>query len=263
MTADAASGTPPPRHARGKVAIVTGAGTGIGKHTAWALLGAGYAVVLAGRRLELLQAVAEESGSGQRALAVRTDVADAGSVARLFARTKEAFGRLDLLFNNAGSGAPAVPLEELTLDRWQRVVDVNLTGAFLCTQHAFRLMKNQNPKGGRIINNGSISAQVPRPNSAPYTATKHALTGLTRSTFLDGREHGIVCGQIDIGNAHTPMTARMAQGVKQADGSVKAEPTMDVENVARAVLYMDSLPLDANVPFLTVMASAMPYIGRG
>lgn len=247
----------------GKVAIVTGAGTGIGRHTALALLREGYSVALAGRRLELLQETAEESGAGERALPVRTDVREADSVAALFARTKDAFGRLDLLFNNAGTGAPPVPLEELTLEQWQRVVDINLTGTFLCTQHAIRLMKNQQPKGGRIINNGSISAQVPRPNSAPYTSTKHALTGLTRSTFLDGRQHNIVCGQIDIGNALTSMTARMGQGMKQADGSTKPEPTMDVRNVAEAVVYMDSLPLDANVPFITVMASSMPYIGRG
>ena len=247
----------------GKVAIVTGAGTGIGKHTALGLLREGYSVALAGRRLELLQETAEESGAGERALPVRADVRDADSVAALFARTQDAFGRLDLLFNNAGTGAPPVPLEELTLEQWQRVVDVNLTGAFLCTQHAIRLMKNQQPKGGRIINNGSISAHVPRPNSAPYTSTKHALTGLTRSTFLDGRQHNIVCGQIDIGNALTSMTSRMEQGMKQADGSTKPEPTMDVQNVAEAVVYMDSLPLDANVPFITVMASSMPYIGRG
>ena len=247
----------------GKVAIVTGAGTGIGKHTTLALLNAGYSVALGGRRLELLEAVAEESGAGERALPVRADVADPESVANLFAAAKDAFGRLDLLFNNAGTGAPPLPLEDLPLEQWRRVVDVNLTGAFLCTQHAFRAMRSQDPKGGRIINNGSISAHVPRPNSAPYTATKHALTGLTRSTFLDGRAHDIVCGQIDIGNAHTPMTARMGQGAKQADGSTKPEPTMDVANVAQAVLYMDSLPLDANVPFLTVMASSMPYIGRG
>jgi len=247
----------------GKVAIVTGAGTGIGKHTTLALLKEGYSVALAGRRLELLEAVVEESGAGERALALRTDVSDPDSVAALFAKTKETFGRLDLLFNNAGTGAPPVPMEDLTLEQWQRVVDINLTGSFLCTQNAIRLMKDQDPKGGRIINNGSISAHVPRPNSAPYTSTKHALTGLTRSTFLDGRAHNIVCGQIDIGNALTHMTSRMGQGMKQPDGSVKSEPTMDVENVAQAVVYMDSLPLDANVPFITVMASSMPYIGRG
>ena len=246
-----------------KIAIVTGAGTGIGKHTALALLERGYAVVLSGRRGHLLEAVAEESGAGERALAVPTDVTDAASVAALFDATLGKFGRLDLLFNNAGTGAPPVPLEELSLEQWQRVVDVNLTGSFLCTQHAIRAMKRQRPPGGRIINNGSISAQVPRPNSAPYTATKHALTGLTRSTCLDGRAHNIVCGQIDIGNALTDMTAGMGKGMKQPDGSVRPEPTMAVENVAQAVVYMDSLPLDANVPFITVMASAMPLMGRG
>ena len=247
----------------GKVAIVTGAGTGIGKYTTLALLAKDYSVALAGRRLELLEEVAAESGAGDRALAVQADVSNADSVAALFAKTQETFGRLDLLFNNAGTGGPPVPMEDLTLEQWQRVVDINLTGTFLCTQHAIRLMKSQDPKGGRIINNGSISAHVPRPNSAPYTSTKHALTGLTRSTFLDGREHNIVCGQIDIGNALTPMTGRMGRGAKQADGSVKPEPTMDVQNVADAVVYMDSLPLDANVPFITVMASSMPFIGRG
>lgn len=246
-----------------KVAIVTGAGTGIGKHTTLALLDAGYSVVLAGRRLERLEAVVETSSAGSRALAVQADVSDPDSVFNLFERTREAFGRLDLLFNNAGTGAPPLPMEELTVEQWKRVVDVNLTGSFLCTQQAIKLMKDQNPKGGRIINNGSISAQVPRPNSAPYTSTKHAITGLTRSTSLDGRKHDIVCGQIDIGNAFTDMTSRMQNGVQQADGSLKEEPTMDVDNVVRAVLYMDSLPLDANVQFMTVMASKMPFIGRG
>lgn len=246
-----------------KVAIVTGAGTGIGKHTTLALLDAGYSVVLAGRRLARLEAVVEESDAGSRALAVQADVSDPDSVIALFESTGEAFGRLDLLFNNAGTGAPPVPLEELTVEQWKRVVDINLTGSFLCTQQAIKMMKEQDPRGGRIINNGSISAQVPRPNSAPYTSTKHAITGLTRSTSLDGRKHDIVCGQIDIGNALTEMTSRMQGGVRQADGSMKLEPTMDVENVARAVLYMDSLPLDANVQFMTVMASKMPYIGRG
>ena len=246
-----------------KVAIVTGAGTGIGKHTTVALLDAGYSVVLAGRRLARLEAVVEESDAGSRALAVQADVSDPDSVIALFESTGEAFGRLDLLFNNAGTGAPPVPLEELTVEQWKRVVDINLTGSFLCTQQAIKMMKEQDPRGGRIINNGSISAQVPRPNSAPYTSTKHAITGLTRSTSLDGRKHDIVCGQIDIGNALTEMTSRMQGGVRQADGSMKLEPTMDVENVARAVLYMDSLPLDANVQFMTVMASKMPYIGRG
>ena len=247
----------------GKVAIITGAGSGIGKHTALALLEGGYAVVLAGRRVERLEAVAEESGAGNRAFAVRTDVADAESVAGLFAQTREAYGRLDLLFNNAGTGTPPIPMEDLTLEQWQRVVDVNLTGAFLCAQHAIRMMKNQDPKGGRIVNNGSISAHVPRPHSAPYTSTKHAMTGLTRSIALDGREHDIVCGQIDIGNALTRMTARMGEGMPQPDGSIRPEPTMDVENVARAVVYMDSLPLDANVLFMTVMAPGMPFVGRG
>ena len=246
-----------------RVAIVTGAGTGIGKAVSLALLAEGYSVVLAGRRGELLDAIAGESGAGARVLAVPTDVGDPDAVAALFSATNERFGRLDLLFNNAGRGAPAVPLEELTVEQWRSVVDVNLTGSFLCTQEAFRLMKSQDPRGGRIINNGSISAHAPRPNSAPYTATKHAITGLTKSAALDGRKYDIACGQIDIGNAHTDMTARMGAGVAQADGSTRAEPTMDVENVARAVLYMASLPLDANVLFMTVMASQMPFVGRG
>ena len=247
----------------GKVAIITGAGSGIGKHTALGLLAADYGVALAGRREELLAQVAEESGAGDRVLAVQTDVGDPDSVASLFAATQEKFGRLDLLFNNAGSGAPGVPMEELTYEQWQRVVDVNLTGTFLCTQAAFRLMKNQDPRGGRIINNGSISATTPRPNSAPYTSTKHAVTGLTKSTALDGRPFDIVCGQIDIGNALTDMTARMGGGAAQADGSMKAEPTMDVDNVVKAVLYMDSLPLNASVQQLTVLAAQMPFVGRG
>ena len=247
----------------GKVAIITGAGTGIGKHTALALLDEGYSVALAGRRVELLEAVVDESGAEGRVIAVPTDVGDAQAVERLFETTRENFGRLDLLFNNAGSGAPAIPLEELTLDQWQRVVSVNLTGAFLCTQAAFRIMKAQDPKGGRIINNGSISAHTPRPNSAPYPSTKHAITGLTKSTALDGRNHDIVCGQIDVGNALTDMTARMGKGVTQADGTVKPEPTMDVDSVVRAVVYMDSLPLDASVQSITVLASKMPFVGRG
>jgi NAD(P)-dependent dehydrogenase (short-subunit alcohol dehydrogenase family) len=246
-----------------KVALITGAGSGIGKATALALFKEGYAVVLAGRRPEMLEAVAAESGAGSRALAVPTDVTDPVSVQALFAKTKETFGRLDLLFNNAGIGAPGVPLEELPFEKWQAVVNTNLTGAFLCTQEAFKIMKNQNPRGGRIINNGSISAHAPRPNSAPYTATKHAITGLTKATGLDGRQYDIACGQIDIGNAATDMTGRMKKGVPQANGTVMVEPTMDVEHVAQAIVYMASLPLDANVPFLTVMATKMPFLGRG
>ena len=244
-----------------KVAIITGAGTGIGKAVALALVGEGYAVVLAGRRKVLLEETAAQGGSGT--LAVPTDVGDPTAVLALFARTKETFGRLDLLFNNAGIGLASTPLEDLTYEQWKSVVDVNLTGAFLCTQQAFRMMKDQQPRGGRIINNGSISAQTPRPNSAPYTATKHAITGLTKSTSLDGRRYDIVCGQIDIGNAATDLTARMKQGVPQANGAIAVEPTMDVQHVARAVVYMASLPLDANVQFMTVMAAKMPFIGRG
>src|SRR5688572_7730675 len=249
---------------REKIAVVTGAGTGIGKRTALALLKEGYAVVLAGRRVESLKETATEGALiGSRTLVVPTDVTDPDSVRALFAQTKKVFGRLDLLFNNAGVSAPPVLLEELTFEQWKSVVDTCLTGAFLCTQEAFKIMKDQQPRGGRIINNGSISAHVPRPNSAPYTAAKHAITGLTKSTALDGRKYDIACGQIDIGNAATEMTAKMKRGVHQADGSIAAEPTMDVEHIARAVVYMASLPLDANVPFLTVMATKMPYIGRG
>ncbi|MFI5461467.1 MAG: SDR family oxidoreductase [Isosphaerales bacterium] len=247
-----------------KIAIVTGAGSGIGRATALALLGEGYSVVLAGRRSEALaETVARAGPDGPRALAVPTDVSDSQSVRALFETTQQAFGRLDLLFNNAGTGAPAVPLEDLTVEEWRRVVDVNLTGVFLCTREAFRLMKGQAPRGGRIINNGSISAHAPRPNSAPYTATKHAITGLTKSTALDGRKYDIACGQIDIGNADTELTARMKAGVPQADGSLAVEPTIDAGHVARAVLYMAALSLDANVLFMTVMATKMPFVGRG
>jgi NAD(P)-dependent dehydrogenase (short-subunit alcohol dehydrogenase family) len=250
----------------GKTAIVTGAGSGIGRASALALLAEGYHVVLAGRRPEALEetaARAHQARSPGRPLAVPTDVADEASVRALFEATRSAFGRLDLLFNNAGTGAPPVLLEDLAIDDWRRVVDINLTGAFLCTREAFRLMKDQDPRGGRIINNGSISAHAPRPNSAPYTATKHAITGLTKSAALDGRKYDIACGQIDIGNAGTEMTARMMDGVPQADGSLVPEPTIDVEHVARAVVYMAGLPLDANVLFMTVMATKMPFVGRG
>jgi NAD(P)-dependent dehydrogenase (short-subunit alcohol dehydrogenase family) len=244
-----------------RVAVVTGAGTGVGRAAAIALAAGGFTIVLAGRRSEPLEAVVGELGDGH--LVVPTDVSDHESVARLFTIVDERFGRVDLLFNNAGMGAPPVPLEELTLERWRKVVDTNLTGAFLCTQEAFRIMRDQAPPGGRIINNGSISATTPRPLSAPYTATKHAITGLTKSTSLDGRAYDIACGQIDIGNAGTEMTARMAEGVLQADGSRAPEPTFDVTEVGRAVSYMASLPLAANVQFLTVMATKMPFIGRG
>jgi NAD(P)-dependent dehydrogenase (short-subunit alcohol dehydrogenase family) len=248
----------------GKVAIVTGAGSGIGKATALALLAEGYSVAFAGRRADALeQAVKGAGAAASRALAVPTDVSDPASVRALFAKTKDRFGRLDLLFNNAGQNAPGIPLEELTFEQWQSVVNANLTGAFLCTQEAFRIMKSQTPRGGRIVNNGSISAHAPRPNSAPYTATKHAITGLTKSTSLDGRKYDIACGQIDIGNALTEMAERMAKGVPQADGSIKVEPLMDVAHVAQTVVYMASLPLDANVQFVTVMATKMPFVGRG
>jgi NAD(P)-dependent dehydrogenase (short-subunit alcohol dehydrogenase family) len=247
----------------GKVAIVTGAGSGIGKASALALLKEGYSVVFAGRRKEPLDAAIKEGRGGKRALAVATDVTDPASVKALFAATKKAFGRLDVLFNNAGTGAPPIPMEDLTVEQWQLVVATNLTGPFLCTQEAIKLMKSQKPIGGRIINNGSISAHAPRPNSVPYTATKHAITGLTKSTSLDCRKYDIACGQIDIGNAATPMTERMKKGVPQANGSMVVEPTMNVQNVADAVVYMASRPLDANVQFLTVMATKMPFVGRG
>ncbi|GAA4406820.1 SDR family oxidoreductase [Quisquiliibacterium transsilvanicum] len=248
----------------GKVAIVTGAGTGIGRAVAVTMLRSGWWVALAGRRAELLEAAIRSSGAPlHHALAVPTDVADPAAVDALFERTRAAWGRLDLLFNNAGTGAPAIPLEDLTPDQWRRVVDVNLTGAFLCTQAAFRVMKAQSPRGGRIINNGSISAHAPRPDSAPYTATKHAITGLTRATSLDGRKYDIACGQIDIGNAATEMTERMAQGIPQADGTMAVEPRMDVQHVADAVMHMASLPLEANVQFMTIMATKMPFVGRG
>jgi NAD(P)-dependent dehydrogenase (short-subunit alcohol dehydrogenase family) len=250
--------------AAGRIAIVTGAGSGIGRATALALLAEGYSLSLAGRREDALRETAALAGAdAARVLAVPTDVTDPASVRELFARTLRAFGRLDLLFNNAGTGAPAVPLEDVTPEQWNRVIGVNLTGAFLCTQEAFRAMKAQSPRGGRIINNGSVSAQAPRPNSAPYTASKHAITGLTKSTALDGRAHGIACGQIDIGNADTDLAAKMKAGILQANGAVAVEPTMDVAHVARAVVYMAGLPLDANVLFMTVMATAMPLVGRG
>ena len=251
--------------ATNKVAVVTGAGSGIGKAVALALLREQYAVVLAGRRKEALEATATEgTEAGSRlAMVVPTDVGDPQSVQALFAKTKATYGRLDLLFNNAGSGAPAIPLEDLTYEQWKTVVDANLNGTFLCTQQAIKIMKSQQPRGGRIINNGSISAHAPRPNSAPYTATKHAITGLTKSTALDGRKYDIACGQIDIGNASTEMAARMAKGVPQANGSIAVEPLMDVAHVASAIVYMASLPLDANVQFLTIMARDMPFVGRG
>lgn len=247
-----------------KIALITGAGSGIGQAVAVALRREGYATVLAGRRAQALE---ETAGQGQDAaapcLVVPTDVRDPASVRNLFARTQERFGRLDLLFNNAGVNAGGFALEDLPLERWQAVVDTNLTGVFMCTQEAFKLMKAQRPQGGRIINNGSISAYSPRPHSAPYTATKHAVLGLTKVTSLDGRKYDIACGQIDIGNAQTVFTARMASGVPQANGSTMVEPTMDLDHVARAVVYMASLPLEANVQYLTVMATKMPFVGRG
>jgi NAD(P)-dependent dehydrogenase (short-subunit alcohol dehydrogenase family) len=250
-------------NAQGKVALVTGAGSGIGKAVATAFLHEGYCVALAGRRPEpLAQAVREAGVAEKQALIVPTDVRDPAAVRALFAKTKETFGRLDVLFNNAGIAAGGL-LEDLSYEQWQAVVETNLTGPFLCTQEAFKIMKSQDPRGGRIINNGSISATTPRPNSAPYTSTKHAIAGLTKSTALDGRKYDIACGQIDIGNALTEATARMPQGVPQPNGTVAPEPVMDVQHVARAVLYMASLPLEANVLFMTVMATKMPFVGRG
>ena len=247
-----------------KVAMVTGGGTGVGRQAALALIEEGYSVVLAGRRPAPLEEVRRAAGdAARRVFAVPVDIGNPAAVRALFAAARERFGRLDLLFNNAGIGGPPVPLEEVSYEDWTAVVAVNLTGMFLCTQEAIRMMKAQKPRGGRIINNGSVSADRPRPDSAPYTATKHAVTGLTKSTSLDGRKYGIACGQIDIGNAATEMTERMGEGVPQADGSIAPEPTMDVRNVGRAIVYMASLPLDANVQFMTVMATRMPLIGRG
>ncbi len=247
-----------------KIALVTGAGSGIGRQVAIALCEAGYAITLAGRREDPLRETAALAGeSGSRTLVVPTDVSEPSSVNALFHKTREEFGRLDVLFNNAGVNAPGIPMEDLSIDQWKTVVDINLTGVFLCSQQAIKLMKSQKPKGGRIINNGSISAHVPRPNSTPYTSTKHAITGLTRCISLDGRTHDIACGQIDIGNALTEMAQRMTKGVPQANGSVEIEPTMNVRDVASAVVYMAGLSLDANVQFMTIMATEMPFIGRG
>src|SRR5690242_5137104 len=246
----------------GKVAVVTGAGTGVGRAVALALLGDGYGVALAGRRKEKLEAVAAEAKGG-KALVVPTDVRDVASIRALFAKTKQAFGRLDVLFNNAGIGAPPVPIEELPVEKWKEVVDTNLTASFICAQEAIRIMRDQTPRGGRIINNGSISAHTPRPFSIAYTSTKHAITGLTKSIALDGRAYDIACSQIDIGNAATPMTERMVDGVLQPTGIKMPEPRMDTEHVGSAVAYMASLPLDANVLFMTVMATKMPFVGRG
>ncbi|UUZ63121.1 SDR family oxidoreductase [Polaromonas sp. P1-6] len=248
--------------ANSKVALVTGAGTGIGRAVALALLREGYRVVLVGRRIEPLNAVAKESGT-DRALPVAADVSQPDSVAALFAKTKEVFGRLDLLFNNAGVSGIGVNFEDIAFEQWQNIVDINLTGSFLCAQGAFKLMKEQLPQGGRIINNGSISAHAPRPNSAPYTSTKHAITGLTKSISLDGRKYNIACGQIDVGNALTELSARIAQGVPQANGEIAVEPMMDVKEVADAVVHMAALPLSTNVQFMTIMATKMPFVGRG
>jgi NAD(P)-dependent dehydrogenase (short-subunit alcohol dehydrogenase family) len=249
--------------ASNKVALVTGAGTGIGKSAALALLKDGYRVALVGRRKELLEKTAAESGAKDRTLVLPSDITKPENVKEIFSRTKAAWGRLDVLFNNAGMGAPAIPMEDLTFEQWKAVVDVNLTAMFLCSQEAIRIMKAQQPRGGRIINNGSISAHAPRPYSVPYTATKHAVTGLTKCIALDGRKDDIACGQIDIGNAATEMTERMAKGVPQPNGSTMVEPRMEVSHVGAAVLYMANLPLDANVQFMTIMATKMPFVGRG
>jgi NAD(P)-dependent dehydrogenase (short-subunit alcohol dehydrogenase family) len=247
-----------------RIAMVTGAGTGIGKRTSLLLWEAGYSVVLAGRRIEPLNQTVQEAGvPDSRTLVMSTDVSDPEAVAALFAATGDKFGRLDVLFNNAGLGAPAIPLEDLSYTQWRTVLDTCVTGTFLCTQHAFRMMKQQSPRGGRIINNGSLSAHTPRPNSAPYTAAKHAITGLTKATALDGRAFDINCGQIDIGNAATDMTDRMKSGALQANGTMAVEPTMDVDHAAQAVVYMANLPLDVSIPFMTVMAAQMPFVGRG
>jgi NAD(P)-dependent dehydrogenase (short-subunit alcohol dehydrogenase family) len=247
-----------------KSAVVTGGGSGIGRASALALAREGFAVVVAGRRKEALdETSAEGRAVGADITVVPADVTDPRSVESLFSKVRERFGRLDLLFNNAGVGVPNVTLEELTFDQWSSVIATNLTGAFLCTQQAFRLMQEQQPQGGRIINNGSLSAYVPRPHSAPYTAAKHGITGLTRATSLDGRRYSIACGQIDIGNASTDIAARITQGIEQADGTVMSEPTIDVEHVAKGLVYMAGLPLDANVQFLTIMATKMPFVGRG
>jgi NAD(P)-dependent dehydrogenase (short-subunit alcohol dehydrogenase family) len=250
--------------AQSKIAVVTGGGTGVGKASALALMKAGWDVALAGRRNEPLEAVAKEgAASGRNTITVPTDVADPDSVKALFTQVEKSFGRLDLLFNNAGIGAPGVDLDELPFEKWKSVVDINLTGSFLCAQQAFRIMKTQSPRGGRIINNGSISAHAPRPNSIAYTATKHAVTGLTKTISLDGRKYDIACGQIDIGNAETDLARRMADGVPQADGSIKTEPLMDPLHVADAIVFMAGLPLASNVQFLTIMATKMPFVGRG
>ena len=248
----------------GKVAIITGAGSGIGKATALLFLNDGYRIAFAGRRRDALESAIKEAGEkASRAIAVPTDISDPAAVKNLFSKTRDKFGRIDVVFNNAGFGAPPVALEDLTIEQWKAVVDTNLTGTFLCIQEAFRVMKSQNPRGGRIINNGSVSAHVPRPNSAPYVATKHGITGLTKSASLDGRKYDIACCQIDIGNAMTERASRISRGVPQADGSIKSEPMMDAREVAKAVLLMANLPLDANIQFMTIMATKMPYIGRG